>query len=41
MKRKQQTHLRGRRGQAFADQIRGIFPVSNYTRKCTSHLHPL
>ncbi len=26
MKRKQQTHLRGRRGQAFADQIRGIFP---------------
>jgi transposase len=26
MKRKQRTHLRGQRGQAFADQIRGIFP---------------
>lgn len=26
MKRKQRTHLRGQRGQTFADKIRGIFP---------------
>lgn len=26
MKQKQQSHLRGQRGQAFADKIRGIFP---------------
>jgi len=26
MKRKRRTHLRGQRGQAFADQIRGIIP---------------
>lgn len=24
MSRKRQTHLRGKRGQAFADQIRGV-----------------
>ena len=26
MKRKQRMHLRGQRGQAFADQIRGVQP---------------